>query len=64
MIGASVVLGCGIGSLCGGVFMKIGRRKALFITYAIALFGLMVSCYENFIVINIGRFWFGLSSGL
>ena len=44
--------------------MKIGRRKLLSITYAIALVGLLISCYENFIVINVGRFLFGLSCGL
>lgn len=53
-----------IGALVGGKMMYIGRRKSLFISIYISMVGISITMYLNFAVIMVGRFLFGLSSGM
>ena len=54
-----------IGAVSGGMLMKIGRRKAVIISCSIGLLGSSISILPlNLYSILIGRFIFGISSGL
>lgn len=65
LLGSSIMLGMTIGAVSGGVMMKIGRRKSMFICLVIGLAGnFMTIDINNFAMIIIGRFLFGISSGL
>ena len=59
------MLGMTIGAVSGGVMMKIGRRRSMFICLVIGLAGnFFTIAIHNFPMIIIGRFLFGISSGL
>ena len=65
LLGASVVLGMTVGALSGGILMKIGRRKSMFICLALGLIGNGLTIdIHSFWLINAGRFLFGVQAGL
>jgi MFS family permease len=64
IIGGAVVLGMSIGAVCGGYLMKIGRRRALLISAIIGLAGVAITFHLEFTTLLIGRFIFGLGTGL
>ena len=64
LLGAAVVLGMALGAVGGGVLMKIGRRKALFVSCAIGIVGTLITQYFDFTALMIGRFIYGYSVGL
>ena len=54
-----------IGAITGGVLMKIGRRKSMFICLAIGLCGNSLTVdIDSYWLIIIGRLLFGISAGL
>ena len=65
LLGGAVMLGMTIGALIGGILMKIGRRRSMFICLAIGIAGNLISIkIDNFYMLTGGRFLYGLSSGL
>lgn len=59
------MLGMTLGAVSGGVMMKIGRRKSMFVCLAIGLVGNGITFdIHSFALIIIGRFLFGISAGL
>jgi len=59
-----VVLGMALGAVGGGVLMKIGRRKAIFVACGIGMIGILTTQNFNFTSLMIGRFIYGYSVGL
>jgi len=53
-----------IGAITGGLIIKIGIRKAIFISIAIGFSGISITMILKFWVLLVGRFLFGLSVGL
>ena len=53
-----------IGSFGGGILMSHGRRRTIILSLLIGLLGNIVTYYFNFYVIMIGRFLFGISTGI
>ena len=63
-IGSSIVLGMTMGAISGGVFMRIGRRKAVIITCIIGIVGNLITMDLSFWNLIFGRTLFGFSVGL
>lgn len=64
-LGGSIMLGMTLGAVTGGVMMKIGRRKSMFICLTIGLIGNFCTIdIHSFVLIIVGRFLFGISAGL
>jgi len=59
-----MILGCVVGAGSAGSIMKFGRRKALFLGTVIGVIGIGTTLVGTLTPIIIGRFWFGVSSGL
>ena len=60
-----MILGTAIGAVSGGVLMKIGRRRSMFICLAIGLAGNSLTIdIDSFWLIMVGRLLFGASAGL
>lgn len=53
-----------LGAVCGGILMKIGRRKALMLTLLLGIFGCALTMNLEFTSLIIGRFIYGFSAGL
>jgi len=53
-----------IGAVSGGVLMKIGRRRAQFVSIAIGIVGVLITMFFNMGTIIIGRIILGYSVGL
>lgn len=65
MIGSSLVLGMTIGAVCGGILMRIGRRRAVILVNIIGVTGCIITITPlDYTRILIGRFLLGLSVGL
>lgn len=65
MIGSSVVLGMTIGAVCGGLLMRIGRRRAVIIVNIIGVIGVAITITPlDYTRVLIGRLLLGLSVGL
>jgi len=64
VLGAAIILGIAIGALGGGKLMFIGRRKSLFICIVIGIIGNSITMIFYYPTIIIGRFLFGVSTGL
>lgn len=65
VLGGSLVLGLTFGALIGGPLMKIGRRRSLIISLIVGILGNVISSFiESIVMINIGRFIFGVGAGL
>ena len=65
MIGSSLVLGMTIGALFGGVFMRIGRWKAIFMANLLGIVGSFITITPlDYTRILVGRFLQGISVGL
>ena len=52
------------GAFGGGLLMNYGRRRAIIVSLFIGFIGNLVTFRLNFYLIMIGRFMFGLSTGL
>jgi predicted MFS family arabinose efflux permease len=52
------------GSFGGGILMNNGRRKTIMLSLYIGLLGNIVTIYLNFYMLLIGRFMFGVSTGI
>ena len=64
-LGGSIMLGMTLGAVTGGIMMKIGRRRSMFICLAIGLTGNLCTIdIHSFELIIFGRFLFGISAGL
>ena len=64
LIGSALILGVTFGALIGGKLMKIGRRKVQFINIVLGLVGISFTMFLRLETILLGRFLFGMSSGL
>ena len=65
LIGSSLVLGMTIGAVCGGILMRIGRRRAVIIVNTLGIIGCALTITPlDYVRILIGRFLLGLSVGL
>ena len=54
-----------LGALSGGILMKIGRRRSLFINAVIGIVGCLITInIHSFAMILIGRVLYGFSTGL
>ena len=53
-MGASVILGMTIGAITGGLIIKIGIRKAIFISIAIGFSGISITMILQFWVLLVG----------
>jgi MFS family permease len=53
-----------LGAVNGGLLMRIGRRKALFICCILGIIGVSTTLIWNYKAIIVGRFIFGFSVGL
>ena len=53
-----------LGAVSGGSLMKIGRRRAIFISSAIGLVGVLITFHMSFANLIIGRLLYGFSAGL
>ena len=58
------IIGCTIGSLAGGMFLKMGRRKAGIFFQLPAIAGACLCMIENPYCFAIGRFAVGLTGGI
>lgn len=63
-LGCVVVLGMTIGAVCGGILMKIGRRRALILASLLGVIGIGLTMKLDFTFLMIGRFIYGFSVGL
>jgi len=63
-LGAAVILGIATGALGGGKLMIIGRRKALYVSILLGIIGNSITMILNYPCIILGRFIFGISTGL
>lgn len=52
------------GAFAGGIIMNYGRRNTLILSLFIGLIGNIVTYYLNFYFIMVGRFMFGISTGI
>ena len=64
MIGSSFILGLSIGSILGGKFVSYGRRKVLIIVNILCAFSVIPTLFLNLWSICVGRFLYGLFSGM
>ena len=53
-----------LGSVIGGKMMSIGRRLSMIISILISIAAVSVTLIKEFKVIMIGRFFYGLTSGM
>ena len=63
-IGSSLMLGMTIGAVSGGIFMKIGRRKAMMIACFLGVCGYTATLWLNIYALIAGRCVVGFSCGL
>lgn len=60
-LGGSIMLGMTIGAVMGGVLMKIGRRKSMFICIVVGTIGNLCTLdIHSFYLLILGRFLFGV----
>jgi MFS family permease len=65
MLSSSIIFGMMVGALLGGIIMKIGRRRSLFVCVAIGSIGCLITIgIKNFTMLIIGRVLYGISTGL
>ena len=62
-MGGVIVLGMTIGALTGGIFIRIGSRRASLINFWIGALGIGITMIKKFDTILVGRFIFGFSIG-
>ena len=63
-IGSSLMLGMTIGAVSGGIFMRIGRRKALIVACILGVGGYTATLWLNIYALIAGRCVVGFSCGL
>ena len=63
-LGSCVIFGMMIGSLSGGILMKIGRRRSLMLACLLGIVGVLMTWYMSFYMLLSGRILFGISTGL
>jgi len=64
LLGSVLILGMTFGSFGGGIIMNYGRRRTIILSLYIGLFGNIITYNLNFFVLLIGRFMFGMSTGI
>lgn len=64
ILATSGIVGISIGSLYGGDFTKLSRRKTVIYFNALTLLGSVLSLILNFKIMCLGRFFFGFSAGV
>ena len=53
-----------VGSVFGGKFMVVGRRRAIMLTAVLGIIGNLMTLKLNFALLLIGRVVYGLSVGI
>lgn len=64
-MGGSVIFGMTFGAVSGGLLMRIGRRRSMFVSLFIGIIGNMLSINIQFLpLLIIGRVLYGYAAGL
>lgn len=64
LLDAAGILGMAIGSLICGSFIKHGRRKTFIMFNIIGMATIIPQLFNNIVTIFIGRFFFGICTGI
>ena len=64
MLNTSAIVGLSLGSLYGGDFTAMGRRKTIIYFNSLALIGTALSLILHFKIICFGRFVYGFAAGV
>ena len=53
-----------MGSITGGLFVAISRRKSMMVFSVVGILGCVLSCVPQMVVLCLGRFVYGYSAGV